>query len=71
LLAGSQPEADEQVGFAGAGVTERDDRLAGVDPRAGCQGCELSGDAGDDVGVEVRQLSGVPERPSVTSASVV
>jgi hypothetical protein len=55
LLAGSQPETDEQVGFAGAGVTERDDRLAGVDPRAGCQGCELSGDAGDDVGVEVGQ----------------
>jgi hypothetical protein len=41
LLAGGQPEADEQVGLAGAGVAERDDRLAGVDPGTGGEGGEL------------------------------
>ena len=35
LLAGGHAQADEQVCLAGARVAERDNRLAGVDPRAG------------------------------------
>jgi hypothetical protein len=35
LLAGGEPEADEQVGLAGAGVAEQDDRLAGVQVSVG------------------------------------
>jgi hypothetical protein len=55
LLAGGQPEADEQVGLAGAGVAEQDQGLAGVDPRPGGQRGEGGRDAGDGVGVEVGQ----------------
>jgi hypothetical protein len=55
LLAGGQAQAYEQVGLAGAGVTECDDRLAGVNPRPGSEGGELGGDAGDDVGPVVGQ----------------
>ncbi len=55
LFAGGQPESDEQVGFAGAGVAEQHDRLTGVDPRAGGEGGEGGRDAGDGVGVEVGQ----------------
>ena len=55
LLAGGQPEADEQVGFAGAGVAEQHGRLAGVDPGTGGEGSELRCDAGDHAGAEVSQ----------------
>jgi hypothetical protein len=41
--------------LAGAGVTEQDDRLTGVDPRSSGQRGEGGRDAGDGVGVEVGQ----------------
>jgi hypothetical protein len=43
------------VGLAGAGVTEGDERLAGVDPRPGGQRGEGGRDAGDGVSTEVGQ----------------
>jgi hypothetical protein len=43
------------VRLAGAGVAEQNQGLAGVDPRAGCEGGELGRDTGDGVGVEVGQ----------------
>jgi hypothetical protein len=55
LLASGQPEADQQMRLAGAGVTEQDDRLTGVDPRSSGQRGEGGRDAGDGVGVEVGQ----------------
>ena len=55
MLAGGQPQADEQMRLAGARVPEQDDWLAGVDPCSGGEGCEGGGDAGDGVGVEVGQ----------------
>lgn len=54
LLAGRQPKPDEQVGFAGAGVTDQHNRSAGVRAVPGCEVAEGRGlDGGDGVDVEV------------------
>ena len=56
MLAGGQPESDQQVGFAGAAVAEQHDRLAVVHVGAGCEAGELAGgDGRDGAGVEVRE----------------
>ena len=56
LFAGGQTQADEQVGLAGAAVTEQHDRLARVDPGAGGQRGQLRGrDARHGVEVELAQ----------------
>jgi hypothetical protein len=46
LLTGGQPQTDEQVRLARAGVTEQHDPLPGFDPRGGGEGGEVGGDAG-------------------------
>jgi hypothetical protein len=54
LFAGGEPEGDEQVGLAGAGVAEQHDRLAGVEVGAGGEGGQSGrGDGGHGVDVEV------------------
>jgi hypothetical protein len=56
LFAGCQPEPDEQVGLAGAGVTKQHDRFAGVHVVPGGEVSQDRGcDRGDGVDVEVRQ----------------
>ena len=56
MFAGRQPEPYEQVGLAGAGVTEEHDWLAGIHVVPTGQLTEDGGrDAGHGVDVEVRQ----------------
>jgi hypothetical protein len=54
LFGGGGAEADEQVGFTGAGVSEQDDGFSGGDPGAGGQvGEGRGGQAGQGGEVEV------------------
>ncbi len=56
MFAGGEPESDEQVGLAGAGVLEQHDGFAGVHVVPGGELAEGGGgDRGDGVDVELRE----------------
>ncbi len=73
LFAGRQPQPDEEVGLACAGIAEQHDWFAGVHVVPGGEVAQRrSGDRGDGVNVEVRQAFqprelGVVDAPTTTS----
>ena len=77
MFAGRQPQPDEQMGLAGAGVTEQHDRFAGVHVVPGGEVAQGGGcDAGDGVDVELRQPFqprelGVVDAPGAASFGAV